>query len=127
MLIAILGGPAARAMQVAGTCRVEQDGPRNIALVFLAVLFLLWPGEQVTVDNERFEQLGAHFGIEAKDAHDQVIPIAAALDDVGERLALHGKYAVGDQLVHEIHDFVDVFLRVVVEIIDKFVERCTLR
>ena len=126
LLIAILGGPAARAMQVAGTCGVEQDCPRNIALVFLAVLFLLGPSQQVAVDYKRLEQLGAHFGIEVEDAHDQVIPIAATLDDVGKRLALYGKYAIGDQFVHEVHDFVDVFLRVVVEIIDELVERCTL-
>ena len=113
-------------MQVAGTRGVEQDGPRNIALVFLAVLFLLGPSQQVAVDYKRLEQLGAHFGIEVEDAHDQIIPIAATLDDVGKRLALYGKYAIGDQFVHEVHDFVDVFLRVVVEIIDENVKRCTL-
>jgi hypothetical protein len=114
-------------MQVTGARGVEQDGPRNIALVLFAAFFLLRPREQVAVDNQCLEQLGAHIGIEGEDAHDQVIPVAAALDDVGERLALRGKYAIGDQLVHKVHDFVDVFLRVVVEIIDEFVERCALR
>ncbi len=37
-LVAVLCRPAARAMQVAGGGGVEQDGPGNVALVFLAVL-----------------------------------------------------------------------------------------
>ena len=40
----------------------------------------------------------------------QVIPIAAALDDVGECLALQGKYAVGTSFVHEVHGFCRCFL-----------------
>ena len=126
LLVAVLSGPAARAMQVAGARGIEQDGPRNVALVLFAVLFLLWPSKQVGVDNEGLKQFGSHLGIKAEHTHNQVIPIAAALDDIGECLSLYRKYAIGDQLVHEIHDFVDVFLRVVVEIIDELVERCTL-
>ena len=122
LLIAVLGCPAARAMQVAGARGVEQDSPRNVALVLFAVIFLLRPSEQVAVDNKRLEQFGSHLGIETENAHDQVIPIAATLDDVGECLALHGKYAIGDQFVHEVHDFSDIVLRIVVEIIDELVE-----
>lgn len=43
LLVAVLGGPAARTMQVAGARGIEQDGSRNVALVLFAVLFLLWP------------------------------------------------------------------------------------
>ena len=114
-------------MQVAGARWVEQNSPRDVALVLFAVLLLLRPCQQVAIDNECLEQPGAHLGIEPEYAHDQVVPIAAALDDVGERLALGGEHAIGNQLVDEVHDLVDVFLRVAVEIIDELVERCTLR
>ena len=45
LLITILGSPAAGAMQIASARGIEQDGPRNVALVLLAVLFLLGPCE----------------------------------------------------------------------------------
>ena len=35
-LVAVLGCPAPRAMQVAGARWVKQDGPRHVALVLLA-------------------------------------------------------------------------------------------
>ena len=57
-------------MQVAGARGIEQDGPRNVALVLFAVLFLLWPSKQVGVDNEGLKQFGSHLGIEAEYTHD---------------------------------------------------------
>ena len=40
--------------------------------------------------------------------------------------ALYRKYAVRNKLVHEIHDLIDIFGRILVEVINKFAKRRTL-
>ena len=61
--VPVFGCPAARAMQVACACGIEEDGPGDIALVFIAVLLLLGPRQDIAVDNEGLEQACAHLGI----------------------------------------------------------------
>ena len=51
-LVAVLRGPAAGAVQVAGRGRVEQDGPRDVAVVRLAQLLLNGPADDVGVEEE---------------------------------------------------------------------------
>ena len=54
-LVAVFRGPAAGAVQVAGRGRVKQNGPRNIAVIFLPVFLLLWPTDDIRVEEEIFK------------------------------------------------------------------------
>jgi hypothetical protein len=51
-LVAVLGGPAAGAVQVAGGGGVQQDGPGGVAVVLVADFLLLVPADEVGVDEE---------------------------------------------------------------------------
>ena len=46
-LMAVFRSSATRAMQVARACGIEQNRPRNVALVFVAILLLLAPYHEV--------------------------------------------------------------------------------
>ena len=53
-LVAVIDGPAAQAMQVAGAGGVEQDGPGDVAAILGAHPLLLSPGKKVRVHHESF-------------------------------------------------------------------------
>ena len=126
LLVAVFGSPAARAMQVACARGVEKDGPGDVALVLIAVLLLLGPSQDIAVDDEGLEQARTHLGIKLEDTHDKVVPVAAALDDVGEGLALRGENVVRHELVDKVHDLINVIYGVFVQIVDELVERSAL-
>ena len=126
LLVAVLRGPAAGAVQVAGARGVQQDRPGDVSLVLLARPLLDGPGQQVAVDEQGLQQLGAHLGVQPEHAHHKLVPVATAGDDVRECLALHGEHAVRHELVDELHDLVDVLFGILVEVVDELVERRAL-
>lgn len=77
----IFSGPAADAVHVAGTGGVEQDGPGNVAMVFLLAglpgLQAVEPGFKAQVHDSFFQDVGIQ-GIEAP--FHEVPPFATLLD-----------------------------------------------
>jgi hypothetical protein len=51
-LVAVLGGPAAGAVEVAGGGGVQQNGPGHVAVVLVADFVLLVPADDVGVEEE---------------------------------------------------------------------------
>ena len=125
-LVAVLRRPAAGAVEVAGARRVEQDGPGDVALVFFAHLLLDGPCKQVAFDQEGFDERVAHFGVQIHDAHDELVPVVLSLDSAFERLALGREQAVGQHRVEHAHDFLNVRLGVLGDVVDKRVQGRTL-
>ena len=87
-LMAVLRRPATRAMQVAGARGVEQHGPGDVALVFLACFLLLVPGNKVCLGQEALEQTRGDIRVKIGNAADELIPVVALLDCLVEGLAL---------------------------------------
>ena len=122
--IAVLRRPAARAVQVAGARRVEQDGPRDVALVLFAVGFLLRPRHEVAIDDERFHQFVANSRIGVvHDVHDKAVPVALVVNGPAKRRALRGKQILWCHLIQQVHDFHDVVLWVGQEVVNGLFER----
>ena len=65
--VAVIGGPAAQAMQVAGAGGVEQNGPGDVAPILGAHPLLLSPGKKVRVHHESLKQPASHLRIEVGD------------------------------------------------------------
>ena len=126
-LIAVLRRPAAGAVQVAGRGGVQQDGPGNIAVVFLAQLLLLGPAHQVGVDKEVGEDRLQHVGIGlGPDLLDELIPTGLGIaDDLVEHRAL-GRQGVSGKLIDQIHHLVHVVHGILVQIIEHLGQTVTL-
>ncbi len=74
--MAVFCRPAADAVQVARRGRVEQDGPRNVAVVFFDDLVFAAAAEDAGVDEEVLEQLLAHALVDVGvKAADQPVPV----------------------------------------------------
>ena len=125
--VPVLGGPAAGAVEVAGARRIQQDGPGDVALMALAHLLLLAPGEEVRVHDEGLQQIGPHLGVQVHDAHDELVHIRLVLDGVREGGALLGEQAGRSEGVDFAHDVRHVVLGVVAQIIDELVGQRLLR
>ena len=110
--VAVIGGPAAGAMKVAGAGGIKQNGPGDVALMLLAHFFLLRPCHQVAIDNEVLQELVAELGIQVEDLHDQFIPVVLFGNNFLEGFALGGEDICGCNFVQHVHDVADVFLRI---------------
>ena len=126
-LIAVLRRPAAGAVQVAGRGGVQQDGPGDVAVVFLAQLLLLGPAHQVGVDKEVGEDRLQHVGIGlGPDLLDELIPTGLGIaDDLVEHRAL-GRQGVSGKLIDQIHHLVHVVHGILVQIIEYLGQTVTL-
>ena len=74
--VAVVGSPAALAVQVAGAGRVEQDCPGDVALVLGTQLVLLCPALDVDVEVEVHQDVVEHVRIELVErAHDELVDV----------------------------------------------------
>ena len=127
LLVAVLGGPAAGAAQVAGARGIHEDGPGDVAAVLLAHGLLLRPGHEVAVDEKRLHQAVAHGGVRVLErAHDELVPVVLLVDGGAEGAALAGEQVGRRHLVEQIHDFDGVGLGVGEEVVEGFLERGAL-
>ena len=65
--MAVIGGPAAQAMQVAGAGGVEENGPGDVAAILGAHPLLFSPGKKVRIHHESLKQPANHLRIEVGD------------------------------------------------------------
>ena len=121
-LMAVFCGPATRAMQVARARGVEQNRPRNVALVFVAILLLLAPHHEVRIDQKRFHQAISHLGVQMGNFHEQLIPVVLLIDRITECLALRRKKVARSGLVDHIHGLWKPCFGVFKQIIDHFAQ-----
>ena len=117
-LVAVLAGPATRAMQVAGAGGIEQDGPWDVALVLIAVGLLDRPCHKVAIDDKRLDKAIAHLWVQVvHDVHQQLVPVALLIDGAAKCRTLACEQVCRGGLVQQIHDLHDVVLWIGKEII----------
>ena len=123
--VAVFGGPAALAVQVAGARRVKEDNERDVALVFLSVCSYCLgavdsraeaESEQHILDNPRVALVD--------DIHREVVPDIALILD---RLAECVKILLGESAAHKflryVYQLQQIFLRLLFDILKNAVER----
>ena len=121
-LMAVFRSPATRAMQVARTRGVEQNRPRNVALVFVAILLLLAPHHEVRIDQERFHQAISYLRVQMGNFHEQLIPVVLLVDCVAECLALRREKVARSGLVDHIHRLWEPCFGVFKQVINHFAQ-----
>ncbi len=127
-LVAVFAGPAADAVLVAGAGGIEQDGPRDVALVFLAHLDLLFPSQKGTVHDEVVEGGLDDLVVDVvPEAADHLVPVVVGVvENAAELVSLAFHHVARCHLVHKIHDFGEVGLGVLFEVIEDFVQTIAL-
>ena len=123
-LMAVFRSPATRAMQVARARGIEQNRPRNVALVFVAILLLLAPHHEVRVDQKRFHQTISHLGVQMGNFHEQLIPVVLLIDCITECLALRREKVARGGLVDHLHRLWKPCFRVFKQVINHFAQCC---
>ena len=124
--MAVFRSPATRAMQVARARGVEQNRPRNVALVFVAILLLLAPHHEVRINQERFHQAVSHLGVQMGNFHEQLIPVVLLVDRITECLALRREKVARGGLVDHLHRLWKPCFGVFKQVIDHFAQCCML-
>ena len=113
--VAILGRPAARAVQVAGARRVDEHGPGHVAAVLGCRRVLAAQAQQAGVHEEVLDHLLAnaavHVGPQAFQKHHPVV--VGVVDDLMEQCPLLDEVVVGDQRVHGVQDLRQLHVGVV--------------
>ena len=121
--VAVFRRPAAGAVQVAGGGRIQQDRPRDVAVVLLAVFLLLRPADDVGVEEEVHERRLEHFRIGIlHDVHDEMVHVVVFIvNDLADSCALSREAvrAVARELIHPSHQLRGVFLRVLADIAER--------
>ena len=120
--VAVLGGPAAGAVHVAGRGGVQQDGPGHVAALAGGRLILGGAAEQAGVQDEILEEGLAHPGVQLVQLEDELVPVALFLDGAADSGALAGVPAGGHQLVHHVHQLGDVGLGVLFQVAHRLAE-----
>ena len=76
LIITIFCSPTTLAMQITGARWVKQNCPENIALVFVAIFFLLWPSHQISVNYKSFQKSVTYLWISVvKNVHNKLKPM----------------------------------------------------
>ncbi|MPN51067.1 hypothetical protein SDC9_198708 [bioreactor metagenome] len=114
-------------MQVTGTGGVQQNGPRHIAVVFLAHFLLLLPAHQVGVEEKVVENTVEYLRVGIADQpHHQLIHIrGGVVDDVANRIPLlrEAVWPLTGKFVNSLHQFWQVLFGVLFKIVDRAVKR----
>ena len=128
-LVAVLGCPAAGAMEVAGAGGVHQDGPGHVAVVLLHGGSAARRPEEVRIDDKVFKQLLAHVVVHVvPEAADQTVPVVAGVGDrPADRVALGGKGVGSVHLVCQFHQLGEVGIGVFVQVSVRLLDRCDLK
>ena len=112
-LIAILCGPAALAVQVAGRGGIQQDGPGHVAIVFLTDFVALLPtsdaGVEEEVGQQGFGEAEVHFGHHTN--HQLMGGGVLVGDSIADGFTLTGEGlgTVAREFVHHVHHVDQVF------------------
>ena len=122
-LMAVFRRPASRAAEVAGACRIEEDGPGDVALIPIPGFFLLWPGEEVRLNEKRFYQIRHDLLVHAEDFHDELIPVVLLLECRTKRFSLLREKRCGQKRLEHVHDGVGSSLRVFHDVVYEFIKR----
>ena len=110
-------------MQIASTGRIKEDGPGDIAFVFIAVGFLHRPCHQAAIDDERFHKIVAYFRVGiVHDVHDQAIPVALIVDCTAKCCSLGCEQVLWRYFINQVHDFYDVMFRICQKVVNGFLE-----
>ena len=114
-LVAVLGGPAACAVQVTGGGGVQQDCPGNVAVIFIPQLLLAVPAYQVGIDEEVDRHRGEHLRVHILDhvADKGIIGVIGVLDGGTDGFPLPGEFSFGKP-VCPVHHFSQILLRILV-------------
>ena len=96
--VAVVGSPAALAMQVAGAGRVEQNCPGDVALVLGAQLVLLCPALDVDVEVEVHQDVVEDVWVNLVErTHDELVDVFVRTGHVlVDNLELRGKQLFAD-------------------------------
>ena len=125
--VAVFSRPAAGAVQVAGRGRVEQNCPRNVAVVLLAHFFLLGPADDVGVEEEVHERRLENLGIGVlHDVHDELVHVVVlVVDDVADSgtLSREAVRTIAREFIYPRHQLGRVGFRVFADIIQCGAER----
>ena len=112
-LVAVLGGPAAGAVQVAGAGGVQQNGPGNVAVVFGPGGLLLVPADEIGVEEEVDKGGLEHLGVNV--LHNMQNELVVGMVRIGNCLPnggpLRGEGAPGE-FIHPGHQGGQVLLRI---------------
>ena len=105
-------------MEIAGRGGVQQNRPRNIAVVFLPVFLLLGPANETGIDKEvhcqSFHDLRVNIPDHVQDVG--VVRVVGILHGLPNRLTLGFKFAAG-KFVGPVHQLQQVIFRVFVEVV----------
>ena len=127
-LVAVFRGPAASAVQVAGGGRVKKDSPRNIAIIFFPVFLLLWPANDIRVEEEIFKGSLQNLRIRfLQNVHNELIHVVLRVfQHLTDCRALDWEtvWAITGQLVHPRHQFQRIFFRVFLQIAKSSTQSC---
>ena len=115
-------------MQVAGGGWVQQNCPRNVALVLFAVFLLLWPSDDVGIQEEIFKGRFQHILVDVVEyAHNQLIHIVLWVGKYLTECCTLGRKAVRSvpcQPVHPVQQLRSVFFRVLFQIVECRTQGC---
>ena len=102
--VTVVGRPAALAVQVAGARGVEQDGPRDVAVVLLAQFLLLVPTLDAGIIQEVGDQVVHFVGVALlQDAHEHLVDVRVGVAHrLFDGVHLRGEGAVGER-VGDVH------------------------
>ncbi len=126
-LVAVLRRPAAGAVQVARGGGVQQDDPRDVAVVLLAVFLLDGPAQNVGIEDEVGEE-----GLQLIPVHvveqvqDELVHVVGGVLHHGAYccpLAFKAVRASTGQFVHPVHQLGHVLLRVLFQITQRRFQR----
>ena len=117
--IAVLGRPAAGAVQVACRGRVHQDGPGDVAAILLAGIAEHRVGDDVAIDHEAFHQVAHDLRIDVIEAaHGELVPVVGRVgDDLLDQLELAGEAVVLVELQHHVAHLLHVVRRILGQIV----------
>ena len=118
-LVAVLSGPAAGAVEVAGTGGVQKNGPWNIAAIFLAALLLLGPSNQGGVDKEVHGD-GLHdlrVDVCEKPLNEGIVGVLRIRDRLADELPLRFKLAAC-KLIRPIHQLYEIFFWILIQVVE---------
>ena len=122
-LVAVLSGPAAGAVEVAGTGGVQKNGPWNIAAIFLAALLLLGPSNQGGVDKEVHGD-GLHnlrVDVCHQPLNEGIIGVLWIRDCLADKLPLRFKLAAC-KLIRPIHQLYEIFFRILIQVVESLLQ-----
>ncbi len=121
--VAVLRSPAAGTVEVAGGGGVEQDGPGDVAAVFLLHLVLGRAALEAGVEQEILEEGLPDAGVQLIELQHQPVPVVLLGDGGADGLSLLHIPVIGGELVHHIHQLGQVLIGVALDVLQGLIDR----